>query len=251
MAFREFAMASGEMSDRQYLRFLERTFENIVGVCVDGAIIDICIDWRHLRQVLEAGDTAFSELKNIVCWVKPNVGQGTFYRNQHELIAIFKKGKAAHLNSFELGQHGRTRTNVWEYAGVNAFKSGRRSELDDHPTIKPARLVADAMLDCSRRGSIVLNRFMGSGTTIVAAETTGRRAYGMEIDPRYVDVAIRRWQEFCGRDLVLEATGQTFGEIEDERRKDDADGLTQAGEGDYVGGEVADDQKEEQTRPQR
>jgi DNA modification methylase len=219
VAFDEFAMASGEMSERQYQRFLERVLENIARVCIDGAIVDVCIDWRHLRQLLEAGDAVFSELKNIACWVKTNAGQGSFYRSQHELIAIFKKGNAPHRNSFELGQHGRSRTNVWNYAGVNTFKADRRSELDAHPTVKPMRLVADALLDCSGRGSVILDPFIGSGTTIIAGEVTGRRVYGLEIDARYVDVAIRRFQEFTGRDAVLETTGETFAEVEADRRQ--------------------------------
>ena len=169
--------------------------------------------------MLEAGELVFSELKNIVVWVKSNGGQGSFYRSQHELICVFKKGKAAHANSFELGQHGRTRTNVWPYAGVNSFKAGRQEELDVHPTVKPVRLVADAMLDCSRRGSIVLDPFMGSGTTIIAGQTVGRRVYGMELEPRYVDVAVRRWERFSGRDATLEATGQTFAEVEAARNE--------------------------------
>jgi DNA modification methylase len=226
IAFDEFAMASGEMTERQYRRFLERALENMAGVCADGAIVDIFIDWRHLRQLLEAGDAVFSELKNLVCWVKTNAGQGSFYRSQHELIAIFKKGKGPHLNSFELGQHGRSRSNVWTYAGVNTFKAGRQAELDAHPTVKPTRLVADAMLDCSRRGSIVLDPFMGSGTTIIAGETVGRRVYGLELDPRYVDVAVRRWQEYTGRDASLESSGQTFAEVQEMRRGDRRDQAT-------------------------
>jgi DNA modification methylase len=130
------------------------------------------------------------------------------------MICVFKKGTNAHVNSFELGQHGRSRTNVWSYAGVNSFKAGRQDELSMHPTVKPTRLVADAMLDCSRRGSIVLDPFMGSGTTIIAGETVGRRVYGAELDPRYVDVAVRRWERFTGKDAILEATGQTFLEVQ-------------------------------------
>jgi len=219
VTFDEFAMASGEMSDRAYQRFLERALEAFAVVCVNGSIIYLCIDWRHLRQLLEAGELVFSEVKNVVVWVKPNGGQGTFYRSQHEFICVFKKGNAAHANSFELGQHGRTRTNVWSYAGVNSFRAGRQEDLDAHPTVKPVRLVADAMLDCSRRGSVVLDPFMGSGTTIIAAESVGRRAYGIELDPRYVDVAVRRWQSFTGKDATLEATGQTFAEVEAERNE--------------------------------
>jgi DNA modification methylase len=207
-------MASGEMSAPEYQNFLERVLKAIAGVCIDGCIVYVCIDWRHLRQLLEAGALFFSELKNICVWVKSNGGQGSFYRSQHEMICVFKKGTSAHVNSFELGQHGRSRTNVWSYARVNSFKVGREDELRMHPTVKPTRLVADAMLDCSRRGSIVLDPFMGSGTTIIAGETVGRHVYGAELDPRYVDVAVRRWERFTGRDAILEATGQTFLEVQ-------------------------------------
>jgi DNA modification methylase len=138
---------------------------------------------------------------------------GTFYRSQHELIFVFKNGKAEHVNNFELGQHGRSRTNVWNYAGVNTFRAGRLDDLAAHPTVKPVALVADAIRDCSRRGDIVLDPFMGSGTTIMAAERVGRRGYGLELDPIYVDVAVRRWQEFTKRDAVLAATNETFDEV--------------------------------------
>jgi DNA modification methylase len=222
ISFGEFAMASGEMSDREFQEFLERVMALLANACAEGSIIYVCIDWRHIRQLLEVGVNVFNELKNVCVWVKSNGGQGSFYRSQHEMICVFKKGTVAHLNSFELGQHGRSRTNVWMYAGVNSFKAGRQDELDMHPTVKPTRLVADAMLDCSRRGSIVLDPFMGSGTTIMAGETVGRRVYGMEIDPRYVDVAVRRWQRFTGRDAVLEATGETFDEVMAARSSDPA-----------------------------
>jgi DNA modification methylase len=217
-AFDEFPSASGEMSDPEYLRFLTRSMELLAGACVAGAIIYLCIDWRHVGQMLEAGAQVFSELKNICVWIKSNGGQGSFYRNAHELVCVFKKAGAAHLNSFELGQHGRSRTNAWHYAGVNSFKAGRAHELAMHPTCKPVRLVADAMLDCSQRGSIVLDPFMGSGTTIVAGETVGRRAYGMELDARFVDVAVRRWEKFTGRDALLESTGATFADVQAARR---------------------------------
>jgi DNA modification methylase len=156
--------------------------------------------------------------KNIVVWAKTNAGQGSFYRSQHEFILVFKNGDAPHRNNVELGKHGRNRSNVWTYAGVNTFRAGRLDELSLHPTVKPVALVADAMRDCSRRGEIVLDPFMGSGTTILAAERVGRRGYGLEIDPLYVDVAIRRWQSFTGRDAVLGATGQTFDELSERSR---------------------------------
>ena len=156
---------------------------------------------------------SFGKPKNLIVWAKTNAGQGTFYRSQHELIFVFKNGDAPHINNFELGQHGRRRSNVWTYAGVNTFRKGRLDDLSTHPTVKPVAMVADAMRDCSRRGDIVLDPFMGSGTTIMAAERVGRRGYGLELDPLYVDAAIRRWQAFTKRDAILNATGQTFDEV--------------------------------------
>jgi DNA modification methylase len=175
------------------------------------------MDWRHARELLSAGPAVFNELKNICVWAKTNAGQGSFYRNQHELVFVFKRGEGPHLNTFGLGAGGRSRSNVWRYAGVNTFRAGRMDELTVHPTVKPVALVADAMKDCSRRGSIVLDAFAGSGTTIVAAEQIGRRAFCVEIDPAYADVAVRRWQRFTGRDAILEETGQTFDELAAER----------------------------------
>jgi DNA modification methylase len=179
----------------------------------NGAIHFIFMDWRHQRDILTAGEEVYGEPKNLVVWVKTNAGLGTFYRSQHELIFVFKNGDAPHINNFELGQHGRSRSNVWTYAGANTFSAGRLDDLAVHPTVKPVALVADAMRDCSGRGDIVLDLFMGSGTTIMAAERVGRRAYGLELDPLYVDVAVRRWQAFTKRDAILEATGETFDEV--------------------------------------
>ncbi len=210
---REFAAASGEMSKVAFTEFLVATCNNITAYSDDGAIVFICIDWRHIGELLSAGDQAFTELKNLVVWNKTNAGQGSFYRSKHELICIFKCGTAPHINNFELGQNGRYRSNVWTYPGVNTFRSGRMDELAMHPTVKPVALVADAMRDCSRRGSIILDVFAGSGTTIMAAEQIGRRAFCVEIDPLYVDVCIRRWQRHTGKDATLESTGQTFDEV--------------------------------------
>jgi DNA modification methylase len=214
---REFAIASGELSDVEFSHFLQTIFGLIAAVSIDGSIVFACIDWAHLRIMLDAGADVFSELKNICVWVKSNGGMGTFYRSRHELICAFKVGFGPHINTFELGQYGRFRTNVWEYAGLNAFKSGRDDELAMHPTVKPVRMIADAMLDCSKPQSIVLDPFMGSGSTLLAGEMVGRYVYGLEIDPEYVDVSIRRWQAFTHRDAILESTGQTFEEIEAER----------------------------------
>lgn len=212
---REFAAASGEMSRAQFADFLKKWMKLAAEHSVNGSIHYACIDWRHLGEMLAAGDEVYSELKNIAVWVKTNAGQGSFYRSQHEFILVFKNGDAPHRNNVELGKHGRNRSNVWTYAGVNSFRAGRMDELSVHPTVKPVALVADAIRDCSQRGEIVLDPFVGSGTTILAAERVGRRGYGLEIDPLYVDVAIRRWQSFTGRDALLEVTGQTFDEVMD------------------------------------
>jgi DNA modification methylase len=154
----------------------------------------------------------YGEFLNLAVWVKSNAGQGSFYRSQHELIGVFRVGEAPHLNNIQLGRHGRSRSNVWQYAGVNSFRAGRMDELRMHPTVKPVGLVADAIKDSSRRGGIVLDTFCGSGTTIMAAERVGRRAYAIELEPRYVDATIRRWQAFTGKDAVHAETGCTFEE---------------------------------------
>lgn len=210
---REFAAASGEMSPEQFTAFLKGFMRLAALFSHDGSIHFVCMDWRHILEVVTAGSDVYGELKNLVVWTKPNAGQGSFYRSQHELIFVFKNGEAPHQNNIELGRYGWSRSNVWAYAGVNAFRKDRLAELTVHPTVKPIALVADAMRDCSRRGDIALDPFAGSGTTILAAERVGRIGFGMEIDPLYVDVAIRRWQDLTKRDAVLEATGQTFEEI--------------------------------------
>jgi DNA modification methylase len=217
---REFAMASGEMSKAEFKAFLLDTLAHAARHSVDGAIHYVCMDWRHLEEMLDAGKKVYSELKNLVVWNKNNAGQGSFYRSQHELIFVYKNGDGPHTNNFELGQHGRNRSNIWNYAGINAFRAGRLDELSLHPTVKPIALVADALRDCSRRGDIVLDPFMGSGTTILAAERVGRRAYGLELDPLYVDAAVRRWQDFTRRDAVLKGSRQTFDEIAAMRRSE-------------------------------
>jgi DNA modification methylase len=214
---REFAMASGEMSEVEFTRFLKSVFQNAVSYSVDGSIHFICMDWRHLWETLQAGRDTYSELKNLVVWNKTNGGMGSFYRSKHELVLVWKKGTAAHINNFELGQHGRYRSNVWDYAGINTMRSGRLEELAMHPTVKPVAMVADAIKDCSARNGIILDPFMGSGTTIIAAERTGRRARGIEFDPAYVDVAIKRWQAYTGKSAALLGTQQSFEEVEEQR----------------------------------
>jgi DNA modification methylase len=210
---REFAFASGEMTSAQFVQFLQKTLGLCARFTVDGGITYCCMDWRHAGELLEAGAAVYDELKNICVWAKTTPGMGSFYRSQHEFVFVYKRGKAPHLNTFELGQHGRSRSNIWTYAGANMFRSGRMDELKMHPTVKPVALIADAMRDCSRRGSIVLDAFAGSGSSIMAAEQIGRRVYCIEIDPQYADVAIRRWQRATGKDAILEATGQSFEDV--------------------------------------
>ncbi len=207
---RNFMMASGEMSEAEYTQFLVTALSNLASNSSDGAIHFVFMDWRHAYELLDAGRRVYAELKNVCVWRKTNAGMGTFYRSQHELVLVFKNGAAPHVNNFELGQHGRHRSNVWTYPGVNTFRRGRLDELRLHPTVKPVALVADAIKDCSRRRGIVLDAFAGSGTTIIAAEKTGRRAYAIELDPRYVDVAVRRWQESTGDQARHAETHLTF-----------------------------------------
>lgn len=212
---REFAMATGEMSRKEFTQFQEDVFRNCVRHTVAGSIHYYCMDWRHSGEILAASQ-AFYEFKNICVWVKPNAGMGSLYRSQHELIFVFKSGSAPHQNNVQLGRYGRHRINVWEYPSANAF--GKTSEegplFKSHPTVKPVKLVADAIMDCSSRGEIVLDGFIGSGTTIIAAERTGRRCFGIEIDSLYVDVAVRRWQNYTGLQAVHANSGRTFDAIE-------------------------------------
>jgi DNA modification methylase len=203
-------MGSGEMSEEEFKSFLVRFLTSLLPSLANGAIVFVCMDWRHLREILEAGDHAGLELKNLCVWAKSNAGMGTFYRSQHELVLVFKHGDATHQNNFELGQHGRSRSNVWSYRGVNTFGKDRMELLGAHPTVKPVALVADALRDVSRRGDIVIDPFLGSGSTLLAAEEIGRLCIGVEIDPAYVEVAIRRWQKLTGRDAVCSTTGETF-----------------------------------------
>jgi DNA modification methylase len=168
----------------------------------DGSIHFVCMDWRHMGEVLEAGEGTYTELKNLIVWAKDNGGMGTFYRSRHELIFAFKSGTAPHVNTFELGQHGRHRTNVWQYRGVNTMKKDRMAELALHPTVKPVGMVADAIKDVSPRGGIVLDLFGGSGSTLIAAHKTGRRARLCELDPVYCDRIIARWERFAKDDAV-------------------------------------------------
>jgi DNA modification methylase len=212
---KNFAMWCGEINSAQYSKVLEEVFILEARFSAPGSIHHICMDWRHMGEMLSAGSKAFSELKNLVVWNKNNAGMGSFYRSKHELIFVWKSGKGAHINNFELGQHGRHRTNVWDYAGVNAFGSDERENLKLHPTVKPVALVSDAIKDCSHRNGIILDPFVGSGTVFVAAERTGRRARGIEIDPHYCDVAIKRWQTYSGKKAIHADKQCSFEDLEE------------------------------------
>lgn len=211
----EFAMASGEMLSTEFVAFLERVLGNAARHSCDGGVHYVCIDWRHVGDLIDAGETSYDKMLNLIVWDKGAGGQGSFYRSQHELVGVFRVGESSHLNNIELGRHGRSRSNVWHYAGANSFRAGRMEDLRLHPTVKPVALVADAIKDCTKRGDLVLDTFCGSGTSILAAERVGRRACALEIEPRYVDVAIRRWQSFTRRDAIHIETGVTFEELAD------------------------------------
>lgn len=213
---REFSMACGEMSETEFTQFLTTSFELMARHSKPGAIHFLCMDWRHMSEMLAAGNVAYSELKNLCVWVKDSGGMGSLYRSQHELVFVFKHGTAPHTNNVQLGKYGRNRTNVWRYPGINSFqRTGDEGNLLAlHPTVKPVAMVVDALLDCSERGDIVLDAFLGSGTTLMAAERTGRICYGLELDALYVDTAIRRWQIYTGQQAIHAATGHSFAERE-------------------------------------
>ncbi|WP_237478310.1 site-specific DNA-methyltransferase [Lichenibacterium dinghuense] len=215
---REFAAASGEMSEAAFTAFLRSAFELMAGNAADGAVHFVCMDWRHMGEVLAAAKGVYSELKNLCVWNKDNGGMGSLYRSKHELVFVYKSGSAPHTNNVALGKNGRNRTNVWDFPGQNTFHAGRAADLAAHPTVKPTNLVAEAIRDVSRRGEIVLDPFGGSGTTILAAEKAGRRARLIELDPAYVDVAVRRWETLTGCQAVLDGTGSTFAQTTAVRR---------------------------------
>lgn len=217
---REFAMASGEMSKLEFTGFLHAVFAEIAEASQDGALIYSCIDGPHLHEMLNAGYGVFDELKSVITWAKANAGMGSLYRSQTELITLWKKGKAPHINNVELGKHGRYRTTLWSYAGVNGFRKGRMAELASHPTVKPCAMVMDAIKDCSKPKGIILDSFSGSGTTLIAAAKTKRRGYVMEFDPHYVDGAIRRWETLFKDEARHAETGLTFAEMAAQRGRD-------------------------------
>ncbi|MDX2266449.1 MAG: DNA methyltransferase [Hyphomicrobiales bacterium] len=209
----EFAMASGEMSAAEFTAFLAAAIARMTEHSVDGSLHYLFMDWRHMAELLAAAKGHYAERKALCVWNKTNGGMGSFYRSKHELCFVFKNGKAPHVNAIDLGRTGRYRTNVWDYAGVNVFRPGRREDLEAHPTVKPTVMIADIMKDASKRGDLVLDPFAGSGATILAAERIKRRAAAIEIDPHYVDRAIARWQAATGAEARLEATGERFAEV--------------------------------------
>lgn len=216
---REFLQGSGEMTEGQFTHFLATVMHLLARNSVSGSFHYHCMDFRHAFEILNAGRQCYSELKNLCVWVKDNGGMGALYRSRHELIFVFKSGTARHRNNVELGRYGRNRTNVWEYPGASS--TGRRTEegnlLALHPTVKPVALVADAILDCTGRGEIVLDPFLGSGSTLIAAERVGRACHGIELDPLYVDTAIRRWQRHAGESAMHVASGKSFEAVAAER----------------------------------
>jgi DNA modification methylase len=212
----EFAFASGEMSDREFKEFLVTTISHMAAACVAGALIYVFQDWRHVRVLAEVGEELNLELRNICVWSKTTPGQGSFYRSAHELVFVFQKPGASAQNNIALGKYGRSRSNVWTYAPPNKF-AGKDDDIRGHPTPKPVALVAEAIKDASKRRGIVLDPFVGSGTVFLAAEKVGRIAYGIEFEPRYVDLSIRRWQDFARKDVILAGTDKTFEQVAEER----------------------------------
>jgi DNA modification methylase len=211
---REFAEASGEMSPSEFTAFLDEVLSNTSRSCRDGAISFVCMDWRHMGELLDAGNRAFDAYLNLCVWAKTNGGMGSLYRSQHELVFVFRAGKTQHRNNVQLGRFGRNRTNVWSYAGVNTFREGRMEELTAHPTAKPVAMVRDAILDVSKRGDVVLDPFLGGGATLMAAEQSGRLAYAMDIDPAYIDVALRRWRTETGEEPKRVSDDRTLSALE-------------------------------------
>lgn len=215
---REFAMASGEMDATRFAEFLQSALSSMANVSVNGAIHFVCMDWRHMDELNAAGSKIYSELKNLIVWAKTNGGMGTFYRSRHELVFVYKVGTAPHVNTFGLGETGRYRTNVWDYPGVNSFGTNQK-DLELHPTVKPVALVSDAIRDVTRRGDIVLDGFGGSGTTLIAAERTGRIARLVELDPLYCDVICRRFEKLTGQKVTLQSSGKVFADASDQSKE--------------------------------
>jgi DNA modification methylase len=205
-----FAMASGELSFAEFVALLETSLGHAARCSIDGAIHFVCMDWRHTKEIITAGEKVYDELKNLCVWNKSNAGMGSLYRSKHEFIFVFKVGKGAHINNVALGRYGRHRTNVWDYVSQNALNGTSKSKLALHPTVKPVAMVADAIRDCSNRGSVILDPFGGAGTTLIAAERTGRRARLIELNPRFVDITVERWERLSGGSARHADNGRPF-----------------------------------------
>lgn len=213
----EFAFASGEMSRVEFVAFLEASLGNAARVSAPGAVHFVCMDWKHVRDLIEAGESVYGAYLNLVTWVKTNAGQGGLYRNQHELVGVFRVGDTPHRDNVQMGRFGRNRSNVWTYPGGNGFRAGRVDDLNDHPTVKPIQLVVDALKDVSRRDAVVLDTFVGSGTTVLAGERVGRRVRAIEYEPRYAQIAIRRFEEASGREAMHLETGLSLAQLTESR----------------------------------
>jgi len=213
----EFIMASGEMTKEQFEAFLTASLGNLAAFSKAGALHYVFMDWRHMDEISTAARAVYGGLLNVCVWAKTNGGMGSLYRSAHELVFVYRVGKTGHLNNVQLGRFGRNRTNVWSYAGANSFGAERDGMLAMHPTVKPVGLVADAILDCTRRGDIVLDGFAGSGTTVMAAERVGRRARVVELDPKYADVVLRRWIATSGDQPILVDSGHNFDAVSEQR----------------------------------
>jgi DNA modification methylase len=209
---REFAMASGEMTEGEFLDFLSKALGLVRLNSKPGSVHFICMDWRHAGELIMAGKRTYATFLNLCVWAKDNGGMGSFYRSQHELVFVFRNGTEPHRNNIQLGKYGRNRTNLWRYPGANTLsRSGDEGNLLAlHPTVKPTAMIADAILDCSAPGDIVLDSFAGAGSTVMAAERVGRTCYALEIDPVYVDTAVRRWEKHTGRQAVHAQSGKAF-----------------------------------------
>lgn len=212
---KEFGMASGEMTQSEFTSFLSQNFNLLKEYSRLGSLHYICMDWRHLEEISQAGHV-YDELKNVCVWNKSNAGMGSLYRSKHEMIFVFKNGTIPHINNVELGSNGRYRTNVWDYESVNTFKN--RDLLKLHPTVKPVELIRDAILDASYRGNIILDSFLGSGSTLLACEKAKRVCYGIELEPRYIDTAIRRWEALTKQEAILLFNGKNYKELLEEKR---------------------------------
>lgn len=216
----EFAYASGEMSADEFTGFLRAGLGAAAAVSKEGAVHFVFMDHHHVEELGAAARAVYGARLNICVWSKSNPGMGSLYRSAHELVFVYRVGSKPHRNNVELGRHGRNRTNIWEYRSVNTFGGSRQQDLALHPTVKPTMMIADAIRDVTKHVEIVLDCFLGSGTTLLAAELTGRRCFGLEIEPGYVDVAVTRWMNMTGAEATLEETGETFSKVARRRRRE-------------------------------